>query len=236
MDVMVAPGAIDGFASHLSVRSALSLPEAPGRASRPAVVSSAVRAGAERAVALLLLAVLSPVLLSVAVAVRLGGPGPVFFRQTRVGRRGESFRMLKFRTMVEDAETQRHRLVAHNHCDAVLFKIRSDPRTTGVGRQLRRFSLDELPQLWHVVTGRMAFVGPRPALPAEVAQYSPDTARRLSVKPGLTGLWQVNGRSNLSWEDSIRLDLHYVDNRSPTGDLAILMRTLGVVLRGDGAY
>lgn len=185
--------------------------------------------------ALLLILVLSPVILAVAIAVSLDG-GPILFRQNRVGRDGTDFTMLKFRSMVVDAEARLAALTAHNEGAGPLFKMTHDPRITRVGAVIRTFSLDELPQLFNVVTGTMALVGPRPALRSEVDQYCPLAARRLQVRPGLTGLWQVSGRSDLSWDESIRLDADYVRRWSPALDLQILFRTVGAVLRGGGAY
>ncbi len=182
------------------------------------------------------LIVAAPVMTLVAVAIKLESPGPVLFRQRRVGRRGEPFYMLKFRSMVQNAEEQSEVLIDLNEADGPLFKIRRDPRITRVGRALRRFSLDELPQLWNVVKGEMAMVGPRPALPNEVTGWSPELHERLKVKPGVTGLWQVSGRSQASFSDYTMLDLYYVDNWSLLTDLAILARTIPVVLSGKGAY
>jgi exopolysaccharide biosynthesis polyprenyl glycosylphosphotransferase len=186
----------------------------------------------------LLLLFFAPLLLALAVVIRsrLGGSGPALFRQVRVGRDGGQFQIFKFRTMYVDAE-QRLSDIAHlNENDGVLFKVRDDPRVTPVGRWLRRYSLDELPQLINVVKGDMSLVGPRPPLPSEVAQYPDDMRRRLVVKPGMTGLWQVSGRADLSWEDAIRLDLRYVENWSLTLDLVILLRTITAVTRSSGAY
>jgi lipopolysaccharide/colanic/teichoic acid biosynthesis glycosyltransferase len=160
----------------------------------------------------------------------------VLFRQERVGVDGRRFTMLKFRSMVTDAEERRHALVDLDEGNGMLFKIREDPRITPVGALLRRFSLDELPQLFNVLRGDMSLVGPRPPLPEEVAAYDDDAVRRLRVRPGMTGLWQVSGRSDLSWEESLRLDLRYVDNWSLALDLSILWRTWRAVLRGSGAY
>ncbi|SFC27797.1 exopolysaccharide biosynthesis polyprenyl glycosylphosphotransferase [Nocardioides terrae] len=189
----------------------------------------------ERAAAAAALVVLVPLLLGLALLVKLDSPGPALFRQTRVGRGGGHFTMLKLRTMTTDAEAVRDDL--SNEIDgAVLFKVRRDPRVTRVGRILRRYSLDELPQLINVVRGEMSLVGPRPALPNEVASYDLDPRRRLVVRPGLTGLWQVSGRSDLSWRESVRLDLDYVDNWSLRRDLAIVSRTLHAVLGHRGAY
>jgi len=178
-----------------------------------------------------------PVLAAVGVAVKLTSPGPILFRQERIGRHGESFTMHKFRSMYVDAEARRHTLEQDDEVDrGPLFKRRDDPRVTPVGRFIRRYSLDELPQLLDVFGGRMSLVGPRPPLESEVAEYEDDVRRRLRVKPGMTGLWQVSGRSNLAWEDAVRLDLHYVENWSLTADLSIMLRTVTTVLARDGAY
>lgn len=178
----------------------------------------------------------SPLMALVAILVKLDSRGPVFFKQERVGIEGAHFGMLKFRSMVLDAEQNLEALSNHNEGNGVLFKIRNDPRVTRVGRVLRKFSLDELPQLFNIFAGSMSLVGPRPPLPTEVEAYEHDVRRRLLVKPGLTGLWQVSGRSNLSWQDSVRLDLYYVENWSLAGDLIILLRTVRAVFRGTGAY
>jgi lipopolysaccharide/colanic/teichoic acid biosynthesis glycosyltransferase len=170
--------------------------------------------------------------------VRCGDGGPAIFTQKRVGRGGEPIEFLKFRSMVTDAEA---RLAAlrqqeRDRGNDVLFKMADDPRITRVGRVLRRYSLDELPQLWNVLRGDMSLVGPRPALPSEVADYDDDAHRRLAVRPGITGLWQVSGRSDLSWDDTVRLDLFYVDNWSFVQDLLILVRTVRAVVASRGAY
>jgi exopolysaccharide biosynthesis polyprenyl glycosylphosphotransferase len=195
-----------------------------------------VKEAVDRILAAAGLLLLAPVMLAVVVLVRLDSPGAALFRQTRTGRNGVPFTMLKFRTMHCDAEERRAELSALLVGDSVLFKLRDDPRTTRVGRFLRRYSLDELPQLINVLLGNMALVGPRPPLPEEVARYHPDVRRRLAVKPGITGLWQVSGRSDLSWEESVRLDLRYVDNWSLGTDIGILARTLGAVVHHRGAY
>ena len=186
----------------------------------------------------LLIVLLSPVLALAAIIVRLSTPGHVLFRQDRVGLNGQHFEMLKFRSMVVDAESQLTALQgnARTEGNAVMFKMKNDPRVTPIGVFLRRFSLDELPQLFNVLGGSMSLVGPRPPLDREVAVYEHHVHRRFLVKPGITGLWQVSGRSNLSWEDTVRLDLYYVENWSITGDLMILWRTLRAVLARDGAY
>jgi exopolysaccharide biosynthesis polyprenyl glycosylphosphotransferase len=190
----------------------------------------------DRVSAAVALVLLSPVLLAVAVLIRLGSRGPAIFRQVRSGRDGRPFVMYKFRTMVVDAEDRLGDLKGHNEGAGPLFKLRDDPRITPVGRVLRSLSVDELPQLVNVVKGDMSLVGPRPALPSETSQYSEWVWRRLHVRPGLTGLWQVSGRSTLSWDDSIRMDLQYVNNWNLRLDLAILARTVRAVLSRDGAH
>lgn len=184
----------------------------------------------------ILIIVASPAMGLIALSIKFASPGPVLFRQERVGIEGTLFSMLKFRSMVVDAELRLTELQGQNEGTGVLFKIKNDPRVTPVGRFLRKYSLDELPQLFNVVFGSMSLVGPRPPLPKEVAGYEKDVRRRLLVKPGLTGLWQVSGRSNLSWQDSVRLDLYYVENWSLAGDLVILMKTARAVFQSTGAY
>jgi exopolysaccharide biosynthesis polyprenyl glycosylphosphotransferase len=178
----------------------------------------------------------APVFIWASVWIKISDRGPVLFRQTRTGREGEEFSCLKFRTMVVDAEARLKELQEQTGYAGGLFKMKDDPRITSPGRVLRRFSLDELPQLFNVLRGDMSLVGPRPPLPAEVQQYDGDTRRRLHVRPGMTGLWQVSGRSDLSWEEAVRLDLYYVDNWSMLQDLSILGRTFGAVLGSKGAY
>jgi exopolysaccharide biosynthesis polyprenyl glycosylphosphotransferase len=190
----------------------------------------------DRAASSALVLALAPVFLLIALFVKLDG-GPVFYRQTRVGLRGRTFRMVKFRSMVPDADRLRAQVVAGgNDGSGPLFKLRRDPRVTRIGSMLRRYSLDELPQLFNVVGGSMSLVGPRPPLPGEVDAYSDAAKRKFLVRPGMTGLWQVSGRSDLSWEESVRLDLRYVENWSPAMDLVILWKTVSAVFRGDGAY
>jgi exopolysaccharide biosynthesis polyprenyl glycosylphosphotransferase len=185
----------------------------------------------------LLLLVLAPVLITIGLLVRLSSRGPALYRSTRTGVYGRQFTVLKFRTMHRHADRIRADLLELNEVDGgILFKIRRDPRVTRFGRVLRRYSIDELPQLFNVLTGTMSLVGPRPPLPGEVESYCSNTRRRLLVKPGMTGLWQVSGRSDLSWDDAVRLDLYYVENWSLGLDLAIVLRTIRVVLTGRGAY
>ena len=190
----------------------------------------------DKVTALAVIILLSPLFTIIVLAVKLDDRGPVFFRQTRVGKNGRDFSVWKFRTMVVDAEQRKAELADHNEGAGALFKMRKDPRVTKAGSWLRRFSLDELPQLFNVLIGDMSLVGPRPALPAETAQYGNHMRRRLVVKPGITGLWQVNGRSDLAWDDAVRLDVRYVENWSLALDLQILWKTWAAVIRGHGAY
>ncbi|MFT3874826.1 MAG: sugar transferase [Propioniciclava sp.] len=183
-----------------------------------------------------LIVLLSPVLAAVALAVKLTSPGPLLFKHTRIGQNGQPFQMLKFRSMVVNADAQLKELLAQQGTDGKpLFKVRNDPRITPVGKFIRKYSLDELPQLFNALLGTMSLVGPRPQVEGEVALYDNAAARRLLVKPGLTGLWQVSGRSNLAWEDALRLDLYYVENWSLSGDIVILFRTVKAVVTPDGA-
>jgi exopolysaccharide biosynthesis polyprenyl glycosylphosphotransferase len=190
----------------------------------------------DRCTAAVALIMLAPLMAVMVAAIRLHDGGPALFTQIRVGKDGRAFRIYKFRTMVVDAEQRKAELIASNDCDDVLFKLRQDPRVTAVGAHLRRWSLDELPQLFNVILGHMSLVGPRPALPDEAVKYAEHVRRRLVVKPGITGLWQVNGRSDLSWDESVRLDLRYVENWSFALDLQILWKTTSVMLRRSGAY
>ncbi|NGN83498.1 sugar transferase [Arthrobacter silviterrae] len=183
----------------------------------------------------LLVVVLSPVILTVALVVRFGG-GPILFKQSRVGLQGQVFEMLKFRSMAVGAEQQVEELIDRSEGNGVMFKMKNDPRVTSAGKWMRRFSLDELPQLLNVLIGNMSLVGPRPPLESEAAVYEKHVHRRFMVKPGITGLWQVSGRSDLSWQDTVRLDLYYVENWSFAGDIIILLKTLKAVLRREGAY
>lgn len=179
---------------------------------------------------------ISPLMVATAIAIKLDDGGPVFFRQTRAGRDSRPFTMLKFRSMVVNAEERLAELESQADGNGVLFKMRDDPRITRVGRVIRAYSIDELPQLVNVLLGEMSMVGPRPPLMTEVERYGSDVMRRLTVKPGITGLWQVGGRSDLDWEESVRLDLYDVENWSIVQDLIIIFRTVRVVLTRDGAY
>jgi exopolysaccharide biosynthesis polyprenyl glycosylphosphotransferase len=199
-------------------------------------LKAVAKRGFDFCAALVLLTVLALPMCVVALLVRLDSSGPAMFRQTRIGRSGEVFSMLKFRSMVIDAEKQLPRLAELNDGNAVLFKMKDDPRITRVGKFIRRYSIDELPQLFNVFGGSMSLVGPRPPLDREVKQYEDHVHRRFMVKPGITGLWQVSGRSNLTWEETVRLDLYYVENWSMAGDFVILFRTARAVVASEGAY
>lgn len=182
------------------------------------------------------LLIIMPLLACTAVAIKLDTRGPVFFHQQRIGKNGQAFSMLKFRSMVVDAEQRKGSLTADDRGNPILFKMRQDPRVTRVGAIIRRTSIDELPQLVNVLKGEMSLIGPRPPLESEVATYEQHMHRRFMVQPGITGLWQVSGRSDLSWDESVRLDLYYVENWSMTQDLLILAKTARAVLSSDGAY
>lgn len=237
VELIVAPGVVEVMGPRMAVRPAGNLSLL--HIERPAMhgVSALAKSAFDRTLAMAFLIMLCPVLVTVAILVKIRDRGSVFFRQQRVGVDGSTFTMLKFRSMVPDAEQQLAAVSADaDDGNGILFKRKDDPRVTPIGRVLRRYSLDELPQLLNVVRGDMSLVGPRPPLPSEAATYGLDAWRRMKVKPGVTGLWQVSGRSDLSWGESLRLDLRYVDNWSLVLDIQILWRTLHAVLRGDGAY
>jgi exopolysaccharide biosynthesis polyprenyl glycosylphosphotransferase len=196
----------------------------------------AIKSVFDKAVATAALGIFSPLLVFIAIAILVRDGGPVLFSQTRIGKDGEPFTVLKFRTMVPDAELRKQEILALNEGDGLLFKMRRDPRITATGACLRRWSMDEFPQLFNVVLGEMSLVGPRPPLPSEAARYGDDVRRRLVVKPGMTGLWQINGRSDLNREDAVRLDLRYVENWSLALDLQVLWKTCAAVVKGRGAY
>lgn len=237
VELLVAPGLMEVAGPRLHMRPFVGLPllaveEPYFRGSRRVVKTLLDRVAAAGA-----LLVLLPLLAAVAVAVRLDSAGPVLYRQSRVGKDGRPFLIYKFRSMVDGAHALRsHGQDENLNSDGLLFKARNDARVTRVGRLLRRYSLDELPQLLNVVCGSMSLVGPRPPLPDEVALYDSSVQRRLLVLPGLTGLWQVSGRSDLTWEESVRLDLRYVENWSLSLDLMILWKTVATVVRARGAY
>lgn len=237
VDLVVTPSLTDVTGPRIHIRPVAGLPLLHVEEPELAGARRVMKATLDRSAAALALLLGAPLLLLISVLVRLTSPGPALFRQTRVGANGSTFTLLKFRSMDIDAEQRLDTLRVDNvHGGGVLFKIRGDPRVTSVGRVLRRFSLDELPQLLNVLRGDMSLVGPRPPLPSEVARYGDDVRRRLLVKPGLTGLWQVSGRADLTWEQSVRLDLHYVENWTLALDLQILAKTVAAVLRREGAY
>ena len=235
-ELMVAPALMDVAGPRTTIRPIDGLPMLHVEHPEFTGVRRLAKGLIDRFLAFLALVFLAPLMAVIAVLIRGTSAGPAMFRQVRVGRDGQTFVLYKFRTMHNDAEQRLAELLALNESDGLLFKMRDDPRITRVGRVLRRYSLDELPQLFNVIAGQMSMVGPRPPLPGEVAQYLADTHRRLVVKPGMTGLWQVSGRSDLSWEDSVRLDLRYVENWSLTSDFMIMLRTVSAVVRSSGAY
>jgi exopolysaccharide biosynthesis polyprenyl glycosylphosphotransferase len=204
--------------------------------SKPTGMVALLKGCVDRSVALFGLLVAVPVLAVCGLLIKLDSRGPVIFKQTRVRENGRTFTMYKLRTMAEDAEDRLEELLEFNEVGGGLFKMKADPRVTGVGAWLRRLSLDELPQLYNVLVGDMSLIGPRPALPSEVASYDQIARRRLAVKPGLTGLWQVSGRSNLTWDETVRIDHDYVDNWRPGRDISIALRTVKAVLSKDGAH
>ena len=211
----------DGYFHYLSVRQ------------KP--LQRAVKRVIDVLVSLAALVVLAPLLLLAALAVKLTSPGPILFGQQRVGMRGRAFHMLKFRSMVSNAEALKAQLLERNERSGPAFKLAKDPRITPVGRFLRKYSVDELPQLWNVLRGEMSLVGPRPALPEEVARYAAWQRRRLSVRPGLTCVWQVSGRNDVSFTSWMVLDMRYIDHWSLAEDLRLILRTVPVVVTGRGA-
>ncbi|MFG1947695.1 sugar transferase [Nonomuraea sp. NPDC048826] len=235
-DLFVAPALLDVAGPRISIRPVAGMPLLHVEHPEFDGARQFVKSVFDRLVAMTALLLLALPLLAIAALIRATSRGPALFHQTRVGRGGKEFRLVKFRTMVTGAERLKDELADANEFDGVLFKMRNDPRVTRIGAYLRRYSLDELPQLLNVVRGEMSLVGPRPPLREEVAQYGADVRRRLVVKPGMTGLWQVSGRSDLTWEESVRLDLRYVENWSLVLDLQILWKTWSVVARGEGAY
>jgi exopolysaccharide biosynthesis polyprenyl glycosylphosphotransferase len=235
-DLCVAPALLDVAGPRTTIRPIAGLPllhlDHPDFTGARWLIKEAF----DRTVAFFGLLILLPAFAAIAIAIRLDSAGPALFRQTRIGRNGQPFTVFKFRTMVADAEQRMAELRTLNEANGVLFKMRLDPRVTSVGRWLRRYSLDELPQLINVLTGDMSLVGPRPALPEEAAEYENPMQRRLRVKPGMTGLWQVNGRSDLPWDEAVRLDIRYVENWSFVLDLQIMWKTWFAVVGGSGAY
>ncbi|WP_166503368.1 sugar transferase [Modestobacter italicus] len=235
-ELLLAPAVTEVVGPRVNIRPVCGLPllhvERPELTGIRRLTKNAV----DRMAALLATLLFLPLFLGIALVVKSTSRGPVFYRQVRVGQDGRPFSMLKFRSMVVDAEARMAALEAASEGNGVLFKMKADPRVTPVGRLLRRYSVDELPQLLNVLVGHMSLVGPRPPLPKEVERYGFDMHRRFLVKPGITGLWQISGRSDLSWDDSVRIDVRYVENWSLAFDLMILWKTLGAVFRGSGAY
>ncbi|WP_089017436.1 sugar transferase [Micromonospora coriariae] len=235
LDLVVVPQVTDVTGPRIHVRPIEGLPLLNVDEPTISGLSLLTKSVLDRVTALIGLVLLSPVLLAIALAIKFSDPGPVMFRQTRIGHEGRAFKVWKFRTMYTDAEQRLAALQHRNESDGLLFKMKDDPRVTPIGRHLRALSLDELPQLINVLRGQMSLVGPRP-LPTEDDDYRGDVRRRLLVRPGITGLWQISGRSDLTWDDAVRLDLHYVDNWSLAYDLGILWKTASVVLARRGAY
>ncbi|ANJ11175.1 sugar transferase [Streptomyces parvulus] len=235
-EMVVAPVLMEVAGPRLHIDAVLGIPLL--RVSMPTFTGGrrAVKGVVDRAGAAVLLVLFAPLMVVVGLLVLADSRGGAFYRQRRVGKDGREFTILKFRTMVAGADRARAALADRNEGAGLLFKLRRDPRVTRVGAVLRRYSLDELPQLFNVLTGSMSLVGPRPPLPEESAAYGPDIRRRLLVKPGLTGLWQISGRSDLSWEEAVRLDLRYVEDWSLALDTVILWKTLRAVFYGQGAY
>jgi exopolysaccharide biosynthesis polyprenyl glycosylphosphotransferase len=236
VEVLVAPGLIEVAGPRLHIRPFVGLPLLSVEEPEFSGWRRLVKGSIDRVGAAMLILLFAPVFLAIAAGVRFTSPGPVFYRQERVGCGGRLYSMYKFRSMVVDADARLAELRAANEGNGLLFKMRADPRVTPIGRWLRRFSLDELPQLFNVLGGSMSLVGPRPPLPTEVEHYDSSVRRRLLVRPGLTGLWQISGRSDLSWDESVRLDLRYVENWSLALDVLILWKTAAAVIRSRGAY
>jgi exopolysaccharide biosynthesis polyprenyl glycosylphosphotransferase len=236
VDLVVSTGVMDVALSRLVMRPIAGIPLLHIEKPQYRFAKRFQKRAFDFCFALAALTVTLPILLITAIAIKMSSKGPVFYSSERIGIDGRPFSMLKFRTMVEDADKQLDSLLDKNESDGLLFKIRRDPRITSVGRILRRFSIDELPQFINVLRQEMSVVGPRPPLRREVEAYDCDVLRRLLVKPGITGLWQVSGRSDLSWDKAVRLDLSYVDNWSMVGDMLIITKTLRAVFRRNGAY
>ncbi|MBH0776397.1 sugar transferase [Nocardia bovistercoris] len=236
VDLIVAPGVVDISGARLTNRLVAGMPMLHIAKPQYDRAKSTGKAVFDICFSLTVLLAILPALLVIAVAVKVTSPGPVFYLSERIGRGGKPFRMIKFRSMYTDADRHVAALIERNGGNPVFFKMKDDPRVTPVGRIIRKFSLDELPQFLNVVRGEMSVVGPRPQVQREVDSYDGEMRRRLLVKPGVTGLWQVSGRSDLSLEDSVRLDLSYVENWSMVLDLLLIAKTIGAVARGEGAY
>jgi exopolysaccharide biosynthesis polyprenyl glycosylphosphotransferase len=235
-ELLLAPAITEIVGSRVQIRPVSGLPLMHMERPELRGLRRLTKSTFDRTAAAAMIILLLPVLGTIALLICSTSRGGILYRQDRVGRHGHTFGMWKFRTMVAGADSMVQQLAAHDDGNGVLFKVRCDPRVTSVGRLLRRYSLDELPQLVNVLAGDMSLVGPRPPLSAEVEQYGREMHRRFLVKPGITGLWQVSGRSDLSWDDSVRIDIRYVENWSLAHDFMILWKTFGAVFRGSGAY
>ena len=236
VDLQITSGTVDLLASRVTVQSVAGVPLLYVRRTGMNLLQKILKRTTDIVVSSLGLVLLSPVLLLIGLRIRADSEGGMFFSQVRVGQDGKLFRVWKFRTMLKDAEARKTELEHLSEGPGLLFKLRKDPRVTPVGVFLRRYSLDELPQLWNVLKGDMSLVGPRPALPSEVEQYDDWVLNRLRVKPGMTGLWQVSGRTETSFSEYVRFDLFYIQNWSLTLDLSILIRTLRAVISSEGAH
>jgi exopolysaccharide biosynthesis polyprenyl glycosylphosphotransferase len=236
VDVHVSSGLFEVLTSRVVVNEVAGFPLITVKGISLSRGNLMVKRAFDLTVALAVIVLGSPVWLAIAAAVKLTSPGPVFYGQDRIGRAGSPFKMLKFRSMYADAERRLSELSVANEATGPLFKIKDDPRVTSVGKWMRKFSLDEFPQLINVVKGEMSLVGPRPPLPQEVDRYSAHDWRRLEVTPGMTGLWQVSGRSRLTFDEMVRLDLFYIENWSVALDMTLILRTVPAVLLAKGAY
>jgi exopolysaccharide biosynthesis polyprenyl glycosylphosphotransferase len=237
VDLVVSPGVVDVANPRVVMRPVAGLPLIHLEKPQYRGAKRFEKQAFDLVFATLVLLIAGPLMIAAAIAIKCTSRGPIFYLSERIGLDGRPFPMIKFRTMVTDADKRREQLLSLNESDGgVLFKIRNDPRITPVGRFLRKYSIDELPQFINVLRREMSVVGPRPPLPSEVATYDDDVRRRLLVPPGITGLWQISGRSDLSWEESVRLDLSYVENWSMIGDVLIAMKTVRALLSGSGAY
>jgi lipopolysaccharide/colanic/teichoic acid biosynthesis glycosyltransferase len=232
----IVPDLFQMTLSRMSVTEMSGIPLIGVKEARIGGITLLIKRGVDVAFSLLVLFFAAPLMGLIALTIKLNSPGPVFFRQERMGKGGQPFTLYKFRSMTLGAEEQKELLRDLNQADGPIFKIKEDPRVTRVGRWLRRFSLDELPQFYNVLRGDMSLIGPRPPLPEEVAQYQPWHMRRLEIAPGITGLWQISGRSELPFDEMALLDIYYVEQWSPALDLKILLRTIPSVIFGDGAY
>jgi len=236
VEFKLVPGILEIIASRVSTDEIGGVPLLSIREIRLQGINAAIKRLVDITLSLLALIILSPILLVVILAIRLGSKGPILFTQKRIGKEGKIFDLYKFRSMVVDAESMFESVVAQKGGDIIRFKAKDDPRITRVGRVIRKFSIDEVPQLINVLRGDMSLVGPRPPVPIEVERYTPWHKKRLRIRPGITGLWQVSGRSELPFEDMVRLDIYYIENWSLWMDFRIILRTVPTVLFGSGAY